>query len=67
MELLPCSAIAKLRCGSGDVGLHRHLCPHWAGGQPVLPPLGIQPTGRVAERMLLPEERRRRATPCYYG
>jgi hypothetical protein len=52
--LVPRSATAGLRCGSVGVGLRQHLCPHWVGGQPVLPPLSVQPTDRVAERMVLP-------------
>jgi hypothetical protein len=56
-----------LRHGSGGVGLCRHLSLHWAGGRPIIPPLGIQPVSRVVERMVLLEEQHKRIAPCGYG
>jgi hypothetical protein len=56
MELrLPHLVLEGLKCRSGGVELRQHLRPDWGRGRPVLPALGVQPTGRVVEAVVLPE------------
>jgi hypothetical protein len=54
--LLPCLAMAELRRGSGGVGLCGHLCLMWARNRPVPSPLDVQPSGRMAKRMVFSVE-----------
>jgi hypothetical protein len=54
------------RPGGSDVELRSCLYPPRAGCRPVLPPLSIQPAGRMAGRVALPTEQCQSTAPGGY-